>query len=537
MNILQQTITEHAKLIPQKIALKGDSVQIIYQQLPDAIELLWSELLSIEPTLKNKPHRFAFLLDNHPSWAILDLTLFFKHQCAIPLPHFFSTEQLEHALSNSQANILIIEASEKKHPLIEKIKDKILSIDSLIIAGKNLLIYVLAKQEQIVQIAHDKIVKITYTSGTTAHPKGVALSEQAILAKVIALAEACQVSQEDISLSILPLSTLLENLGGLYVPLLCGASITLLSPEQTGLKGSSQLDAKQLLSSLDQYQPTAFIIIPQLLQLFIKLVSSGHPLPDSLRYIAMGGAPVSQQLLTQAEQLKIPVFEGYGLSEASSVVSVNRPGHNQIGSVGQVLNCHDVLIQAENNITACFDQEGEILVKGHLFNGYLGEQQRLPDDYYATGDIGKLNKDGYLFITGRKKNIINTSYGRNISPEWIEKELEIIPEIAQCLIYGHSKPFLVALLVLRATDNANTNFGSKDKIAERVKNKISDLNQQLPDYARIKDSIILKTPFSLQNNQLTGTGRPKRTIVYKYYNEQLERCYEKENRTLTLDHG
>ena len=521
MNQLDKKIKEFARLTPQKTALMGDNSQLVYEQIPDAVELLWSELLCLEPALQTKLLRFAFLLDNHPAWAVLDLTLFFKHQCAIPLPPFFSMEQLNHALSDSQANILILEESIQARSIIDNLSIKVLSQHLLTIAGKTLQVYILQERESTQQTFNETISKITYTSGTTAQPKGVVLSEQAILAKVIALAEACEVSQKDISLSILPLSTLLENIGGLYVPLLCGASVTLLPAKLTGLQGSSQIDAKQLLTSLHQYQPSAFIIIPQLLQLFIKLLSSGHPLPDSLRYIAMGGAPVSAQLLKQAEQLKIPVFEGYGLSEAVSVVSVNRPGKNRIGSVGLVLKPHEIKIQTEKN-----NQEGEILVKGHLFSGYLGSKQRPSDNFYATGDIGKLSDDGYLYITGRKKNIINSAYGRNISPEWIEKELEAIAEIAQCLIYGHAKPYLLALLVLR-TPGADTDLTIK--MTTQVKTAIARLNKQLPDYARIKDFIIIDEPFSLENQQLTGTGRPRRLNIYKRYQAQLEQCYQQEN--------
>lgn len=141
------------------------------------------------------------------------------------------------------------------------------------------------------------IRKITYTSGTTAQPKGVMLSQQAILSKVVALAAACEVSDRDTALSILPLSTLLENIGGLYVPLYCGATVSLLAPQRIGISGSSQINSTQLINTLNDYNPTVFIIIPQLLLLLIKLIQEGHKLPASIRFIAMGGAPVSKTLL------------------------------------------------------------------------------------------------------------------------------------------------------------------------------------------------------------------------------------------------
>jgi long-subunit acyl-CoA synthetase (AMP-forming) len=236
----------------------------------------------------------------------------------------------------------------------------------------------------------------------------------------------------------------------------------------------------------------------------------------------MGGAPVSRKILNLAEQFNIPVYEGYGLSEAVSVVTVNNPSVSRPGSVGKVLNDHQVKIS----------DEGEVLVKGGLFSGYLGKENN-NDDFYSTGDIGHLDKDNFLYITGRKKNIINTSFGRNISPEWIEKELEAIPLIAQCVVYGHARPYLVAIIVLRKSVlRENVLRESVLRAApgavtdSELRISLAQLNTQLPDYARVVDFILADEPFTVQNNQLTGTGRPRRLAVYQAYEQQLECSYE-----------
>jgi long-subunit acyl-CoA synthetase (AMP-forming) len=295
-----------------------------------------------------------------------------------------------------------------------------------------------------------------------------------------------------------------------------GATVTLLSPQTIGMTGSSQINTQQLFDCITQVKPTVLIIIPQLLLLLIHYVSKGGILPQSLRYIAMGGAPVSSSLLTQAEQLNIPVFQGYGLSEATSVVTVNNPSQNKLGSVGQVLTSHHLKIM-NNNQSVAPNSEGEIFVQDHLFTGYLGKETVNNEDYLATGDMGHLDEQGFLYITGRKKNIINTSYGRNIAPEWLEKELDAIPEIAQSLIIGHGRPHLIAIIVIRAVLSSDT-----QAIIEK---KIEPLNQQLPDYAKIHHFIIADHPFSLANNQLTGTHRPKRAIIYQAYQPQIEHLY------------
>ena len=514
-NTLENNIRLFARQSPQKVAIQGErddcgiDRHLTYQQLLIEVDRLSSSLNLSEKEAKS----FAIIMDNHPAWAVLDLALMFNKQCSIPLPLFFSSEQIKHALSDAGVNFLILEnvmdflqQADFRQLLEEHFSDPI----ELNIANKQFYCYKSKAQYSVHNKAHKNIQKITYTSGTTAAPKGVMLSESSILEKIQVLAEACGANEDDIALSILPLSTLLENFAGFYVPLYCGAQITLLSAKEIGLSGSSQINSRQLMSTIEKVQPTVFIIIPQLLLLLINLVKSGFQLPACTRFIAMGGAPVSKNLLLLAQQLNIPVFEGYGLSEAASVVSVNTLLSNQIGSVGKVLSSHQIKIS----------HEGEILLKNNLFHGYLNEEINNPGAYYATGDIGHIDDEAYLFITGRIQNVINTSYGRNISPEWIEKELEAITFISQALIYGHGKPFLVALIVLREIAGMN-----HDQISEQLNDSLENLNSKLPDYARIAHHIIVETPFTVKNQQLTGTGRPRRKVIYKIYENNLNLLY------------
>ena len=535
MNLLEQKIRDFAKQKPQKTAIQGETsghqkLNLSYQQLVTEIETLSSVFGLDDKSAEPQQQSFAIIMDNHPAWAVLDLSLFFQQQCAVPLPKFFSNEQLKHALLDARVNHLIIGIDEDSlllKKLLFDLSDVLKHRSTISIAGKdfywfrvdNSSAYTHLPQSHSHSHSHsitvsNTIRKITYTSGTTAQPKGVMLSEQAILSKVVSLADACEAGEADIALSILPLSTLLENIGGLYVPLFCGARVSLLAPERIGISGSSQINSQQLMNTLNNYKPTVFIIIPQLLLLLINLVKKGWKLPDSIRFIAMGGAPVSKNLLQLAQQLKIPVYEGYGLSEAASVVAVNKPGHNRLGSVGRVLNSHQVKISPE----------GEILIKQQLFSGYLGETENksIEHEFYATGDIGKIDEDGFIYVTGRRKNVVNTSYGRNISPEWIEKELEAMPMIAQCLIYGHAKPYLVAILVLRQRSDKES---GKEDMRQNVHASLEQLNTHLPDYARVVDFILTDTPFSIQNKQLTGTGRPRREVIYKAYQNELDQCY------------
>lgn len=515
-NILEQKIHFFAEKFPQKIAIKGDVIadskidnNFTYQQLLIEIDSI-SDVLQLSV---NKYQTFALIMNNHPAWAILDLALMFKLQCCVPLPAFFSKDQTKHSILDANVDHLLIECDvdgTPKQDINNFLEEYFQPGIKISIANKQLFFFSLKSKYKVRQPDENRIQKITYTSGTTDKPKGVMLSQQAIMTKVEALAEASEANENDIALSILPLSTLLENIAGLYVPLYCGAQTTLLSPQSIGISGSSQIDAKQLMSTLHAYQPSVFIIIPQLLLLFINLLKSAYKLPDSIRFIAMGGAPIAKDLLLMAQQLDIPVFEGYGLSEASSVVAVNTPSNYRIGSVGKILKTHQIKLSADS----------EILIKDHLFDGYLNKNNHISDDYYATGDIGEVDEDGFIYITGRKKNIINTAYGRNISPEWIEKELEAIPMVSQSLIYGHGKPFLVALVVLRIIPNL-----THEEIISQLEQSLVLINSKLPDYASITNYIEIVEPFSIQNNQLTGTGRPRREVIYETYENNLNLYY------------
>ena len=188
------------------------------------------------------------------------------------------------------------------------------------------------------------------------------------------------------------------------------------------------------------------------------------------------------------------------------MVAVNRPGEQCPGSVGKPLP----------HIQLKFSSEGEILLKGNLFEGYLNHPTPA-DEWYASGDLGYLDEDGFLYLTGRKKNCFITSFGRNVAPEWVEKELTHHPAIAQAVVFGEARPFNVALIVAHGDE-------------QQVEAAIRQANEQLPDYARISAWLRADPPFSVENHQLTATGRPRREEIARVYGERVNALY-------TTDHG
>jgi long-subunit acyl-CoA synthetase (AMP-forming) len=250
------------------------------------------------------------------------------------------------------------------------------------------------------------------------------------------------------------------------------------------------------------------IMVPQMLHALVVALGMGARAPATLRFIAVGGAPVSPRLLDGAQQLGLPVYEGYGLSECASVVAVNSPEASKPGSVGKPLP----------HVKLRFADDGEIFVGGAVFEGYLGlEEKPGSDGYWASGDAGYLDDEGYLHLTGRKKNMFITSFGRNVAPEWVERELTIHPVIANAAVFGEARPWNVALIVPRELPGVNRDSA----IAEAV----AAANRGLPDYAQVRKWLLADEPFTVHNGLLTSNGRLRRAEIWARYEAAVDKLY------------
>jgi long-subunit acyl-CoA synthetase (AMP-forming) len=435
-------------------------------------------------------------MDNGPLWGALDLAALHAGLICVPLPGFFSPSQLAHVVQDAGIDAILTDRAEFFSGLLG---DKVLDVANHKSAfGNHALIRCAATQAKV----PSGTVKITYTSGTTGRPKGVCLSRQSIETVANSLLQASGATADYRYLSVLPLSTLLENIGALYVPLLAGASCILLPLNEVGLEGAAKFDAAKMVAAFEKYRANCAILTPQLLQSMLAL---RHPLPE-LRFLAVGGAPVSRRLLEQAEAQKVPVFEGYGLSECASVVSLNTVEARRIGSAGRPLPHADLK----------FAEDGEILVRGAVMLGYCGGEP--VDGYWPTGDTGFLDEDGYLHLTGRKKSLFITSYGRNVAPEWVESELTVHPAVVQAAVFGEGRPWNVAVIVPRDVS--------------LIDDAVRKANLALPDYARIGRWLIADKPFLPQNGQLTINGRLKRDAIWPQYRERIEALYGEEHGVL-----
>ena len=480
---LFDAIARHASLTPQQPALQGSQGVLDYQTL-------WQQIQRLADRLQRAGiARLALQLDNGLPWALIDLACTRAGIVIIPVPHFFSPEQQAWLLASSGADALV----GPEHEGWQACEPLTLSVGELPLWRK---------QPAQVPPLPVGTAKITYTSGSTGQPKGVCLSLEQMMAVCDSLARRVAPARVEKHLTLLPLTTLLENLTGLYVPLLTGACSQIPSLKELGFEGSSKLDPATLARALLHWPSHSLVLVPELLRLLLALCGANGALAErlaTLRFIAVGGGKVAPELISHARERGMPVYEGYGLSECGSVVALNGPEEHRLGSVGQPLPHCRIAIAAD----------GEILVEGATMLGYLGTDEP-PPSQIATGDLGHLDEQGYLHITGRKKNLQITAFGRNFSPEWVEAQAQLCPAILRIVIFGDGQPANVALIQPLP--------GADAQLAQQIE----QLNQRLPDYARIHHWL----PVALDQHPelLTANGRPRRERIYHHFSRQISQC-------------
>lgn len=498
MSVLFRAITHHAQQQPDMPALQGVESILTYAELTQQLQRTGVELS------KAGVKALGVLADNGPAWAVVDLAALFADILVVPLPSFFSAQQLQHAIRDSGVDAILTDQPGRVEELLA---GQCCRTDSNVFGGLHLLQFVSSSVANVP--AHT--AKITYTSGTTGQPKGVCLSRKTMESVAQSLCNASLANPDDRHLCLLPLSTLLENIGGIYVPLLAGACSCVLPLQRVGLQGAAALDVGQMIKSMHEFRASSAIMVPQMLHAMVAALSMGAPKPVQLRFIAVGGAPVAPRLLASAQKLGLPVYEGYGLSECASVVAVNAPGFNKPGSVGRPLP----------HVKLKFADDGEIKVGGAVFSGYLGPTESVDvDGFWPTGDTGYLDDEGYLHLTGRKKNMFITSFGRNVAPEWVERELTIHPAIAQAAVFGEGQPWNAAVIVPRPLPGM--------EMQAAVSEAIVAANQTLPDYARVKKWIVAGEPFTPQNGLLTTNGRLRRNEIWSRYEVAVNKLYQED---------
>lgn len=433
----------------------------------------------------------ATLMDNAPAWVVADLAAGLAGVVHVPLPAFFTPAQIGHALMTAGVDSLLTTedvATHWSHAPRE----------SCTVAGLALQWVRLPALQPDFPAG---TAKITFTSGTTGQPKGVCLSAQAMRQVADGLVQALEPLDIRHHLSALPLAVLLENIAGVMAPLARGARITVLPLGELGLTGSSSFDPARFHAAVVRHQPDSLILLPQMLRAWTGwLAHSGQRAPASLRMVAVGGAAVGAPLVEAARRMGIPAHEGYGLSEGASVQTLNLPGADRPGSAGKPLPHASVRVNTA----------GEIEVAGSLLAGYLGEPAS-PPLWWPTGDLGHIDDDGFVHVRGRRKNVLITAFGRNVSPEWVETALRSESAIAQAVVLGDGQAALSAVLWPTHPDLSDTMLRAAVRVA----------NAGLPDYARIRHWVRAVAAFSADTGMATPNGRPRRDAILARHAEAL----------------
>ncbi|QZB00569.1 AMP-binding protein [Pseudomonas mandelii] len=474
----KQTLRSHAERKTSAIALWGDHQKVDYATL-------YAEVVYRQQRLRDEQVKvIALALDNGVEAMLWDLAALFEGLTCLTLPPFFSPAQRAHCLEQSQAERVIAE------PALD---------DELQAAGYEKNGEFWRRTFSGPNRMPEGTAKLTFTSGTTGTPKGVCLSAESLLTVARELNQASKPADPQHHLALLPLAILLENLG-CYAALYAGATLSLPSQKTLGIQGASGVDVPRLLGCLATRAPESLILVPQLLQMLVSAAEQKAFSPYSLRFAAVGGARVAEELLHRAQRIGIPVYEGYGLSECASVVCLNRPEARRLGSVGRPLP----------HVTIRLAEDGEVLVKGSTLLGYLGEAPHT-DEWWPTGDLGEFDPDGFLYLKGRKKHQFVTSFGRNVNPEWVEAELTQRRHIAQAFIYGEAMPHNHALLWPHRPDCTDAELATA----------VAEANEALPGYAQVHHWTRLDQPFTPANGLLTANGRPRRDAIIERYRAQL----------------
>ncbi|MDX1458286.1 MAG: AMP-binding protein [Marinobacter sp.] len=465
MALLPELLVRQAELHPSRVALQGSASAFTYAQMMEAARALANQLSRLGV------RRAGLCGDNSVAWVLADLACLLVDVVCVPVPVFFSRSQTSHLIERAGLDgLLSVAADTGSQHLGHGVWFRPLPVSA---AGARM---------------PTQTAKITFTSGSTGTPKGVCLSVGQMTATTLALKKRLAGIEPERHLCILPMSTLLENIAGIYLTLLMGGTVMVAPLQALGMSGSSGLNPDRLVEGLNQTTPHSLILVPELAMALVTAAEQGQLKSSSFRFLAVGGGRVSSGLLERGRAAGLPLYEGYGLSECSSVVALNVPGAECEGSVGKPLSHVEVRV----------DERGHIQVRGNTHLGYLGDEPEA-DGWLDTGDLGALDPSGFLSVNGRAKNLLITSFGRNISPEWLESELIQAAGARQAVVFGDGDPHLSALLVV-----------PDGRSPEQLRSTLRRLNAGLPDYARLEAVYIRRQLLTEARGHITANGRPVR---------------------------
>lgn len=531
----------------------------------------------------------AIISETRFEWVVTDFACISKQIVTVPVYPTMTSEQIRFILQHSESRLCFVSTNlmaEKVNavfnelPKLKKIitfnktdhtNEHIISFEELIYgelleektAYSDKTADNFFSQTASVQTPED-LLTIIYTSGTTGVPKGVCLSHKNVLANVKQCTDSFPVHPDDIFLSFLPLAHTYERTGGYYVPLSKGAkiyyakNIDTLAAQMAEVKPTIVLAVPMLFTRIASRVIKNIEQMPLLKRTITKRAlkigrafreNKSNPLwkladkrvfsvirertGGRIKFFISGGSALSKETAEFFDSIGILILQGYGMTEASPVISVNRLDNNEFGTVGPPLE----------NVNVKIVPDGEILVQGdNVMLGYFRNQKETDEmiinNWLHTGDIGELDKHGKLKITDRKKTLIKTAAGKYISLTHIEENLERSEYISQVISFASDeKDYVTALIVpdpdmleglakkLNVKYNELKDLTDNDIIHNFFESEIDVLQKPLAKYERVRKFALLDTPFSIESGELTPTLKLKRKVIEEKHNELIVSFY------------
>ncbi|MBA2337367.1 MAG: AMP-binding protein, partial [Acidimicrobiia bacterium] len=523
---------------------------------------------------------------NRPEWTIIDVAAMAAGAVPAGIYATNSPAECRYIVEHSAAPIVVVE-NQAQWEKIAQVRDQIpnlrhvvtmrgadpiddemvLSWDAFMAAGADVGDEVL--QERMDNLDGDTLATLIYTSGTTGPPKGVMLSHDNLVWTPAQVVGPLRLDPDDRVLSYLPLSHIAEQL------------FTIHAPATVGFPVYYAESIEKLADNLKEVEPTLFFAVPRVWERFhagvehelakahgakakilawargvgARVVDLRHrgqepsgmlgaqfKVADRLvfsktsaalglgkaRAMISGAAPLATEIKEFFAGLNIPIYEVYGQSEGSGPTSINLPGRTKLATVGP----------AYPNVVVKIADDGEVLVKGrNVFMGYYREPEAtaetLKDGWLYSGDLGEFDADGYLSITGRKKDIIITAGGKNVAPKPLESGLRLHPLISEAVVIGDRRKFLSVLLTLdeeaaaahMAERGESGPAHTSESISKEVQAAIDELNKDFARVEQLKRFVILPRQLSIEGGELTPTLKVKRNKVTEHFADEIESMY------------
>jgi long-chain acyl-CoA synthetase len=581
-----------ADLLPLSAKLYGSAPAVRYKQDDAWVDRSYDQVLEVVRSLSlglidlgiSKGDKVSILGNTRPEWTYFDFAALSAGAVVVPIYQTNSPEECQYVLENSDAKVVVVEDDEQlekiravrdKLPLLEHVvrmtgsSEDAISLEDLAARGSARDASEWEARWQ--SVTKGDICTFIYTSGTTGPPKGCIISHGNYRAMLDMVNTTSVIEPEDLAYLYLPLAhsfALLIQFGSFDL----GTTIAYW-----------ERDPLKILPNLGELHPTYFPSVPRIFEKIYTAATSGmekeggikkaifdwsikvgkkmrateragrkpgfllrkqYEFADKqvlskirglfggkIRLAVSGAAPISPEILSFFDAAGVLVLEGWGMTETSTAATVSTPEEFKVGTIGKPFPGCEVKIA----------DDGEILVKGpNVFQGYYKNEEAtretIVDGWLHTGDIGEFDGDGFLKITGRKKDIIITAGGKNITPANLENEIKQHPLVSQCVVVGDRKPYLVALVTLDPEDAVTyakehglpedpAQLAKDSTVLKAIEDHVEAINQKFARVEQVKKVAILPRDLSQETGELTPTLKVKRAVVADKHQQEIEALY------------